>query len=231
MGLPVDGKLKHAQLAARVEDCLGTRKQRTAEQAQKLKTIADVIRIPESSVEAHLAWGTWHFQDIVQKRTGGRNPFDNATAMYRGSPDDAALNAGVLRYHADPAAVAQFAADADPNGKIDVPVLTVHAINDPTAFVELEDTFRRTMEAAGTAGHLVQTFTDFNQHSYFADPIYPTLFEALLAWVDKGEKPAPAAIAARCKAFEAEFGPGCKFLPDYRVAPLEGRVTPRRPPS
>ncbi|WP_304515805.1 phosphoribosylaminoimidazolesuccinocarboxamide synthase, partial [Candidatus Roseilinea sp. NK_OTU-006] len=49
-------------------------------------------------------------------------------------------------------------------------------------------------------------------------------FAALLDWVDTGVKPTPAAIAQRCKAFEPEFGAGCRFLPHYRPAPLESRV-------
>jgi len=88
MGLPKDSKLSRSELAARVDECLGVRKpaaQRSAEQARKLKTVVDVIRIPESSVLAHLNWGTWHFQDIVLNRTGGLNPFDNTRVRYSGS--------------------------------------------------------------------------------------------------------------------------------------------------
>jgi hypothetical protein len=146
---------------------------------------------------------------------------------YRGSDDDAALNAGVARYRADPAAVARFAADADLTGRIGAPVLAAHAIHDPTAFVELEHAFAETMKAGGSADRLVQAFTDDRQHSYLADPVYPALFEALLAWVEKGEKPTPASIAARCRAMEAAFGPGCRFVPGYAVPPLESRVPAR----
>ena len=32
---------------------------------------------------------------------------------------------------------------------------------------------------------------------------YPPLFEALLNWVDKGEKPTPASIATRCRALSS----------------------------
>lgn len=230
MGLPKDGTLTRPQLAARVDECLGVAKpaaQRTPEQARRLKTIADVIRIPESSVLGHINWATWHFQDIVQNRTGGRNPFGNAGVVYSGSPDDAALNGGVERYRADPSAVAAFAQDADPTGRIDVPVLTAHAINDPIAFVELESTFKRTMEAAGSAPRLVQTFTEHKTHSYFADPVYPALFAALLKWVEAGEKPTPAGIAQQCKALEPRYGAPCGFVPDYRVQPLETRVPGR----
>lgn len=230
MGLPAGSTLTRAELARRVDDCLGVRKpaaQRSPEQARRLKTIVDVIRIPEGSVLAHLNWATWHFQDIAQHRTGGRNVFGNEDVRYTGSADDAALNAGVLRYRADPQAVAQFGADTDLTGRIGVLVLTVHGIGDPTAFVELESAFRETMEQAGTAQRLVQVFSDHAAHSYLSDPTYPTLFEALLRWVDAGEKPTPAGIAQRCQALEATFGPGCRLRPDYRSPPLSARVAPR----
>ena len=81
--------------------------------------------------------------------------------------------------------------------RIDVPVLSVHGLNDPTVFVEVDSVFQATMHKAGTAQHLVQTFTDDNQHSYLSDPVYATLVEALLLWVGQGAKPTPARIAAR----------------------------------
>jgi hypothetical protein len=234
MGLPADAALTRAQLAARVDECLGVRlpaAQRTPAQARKLKTIADVIRIPESAVLAHLNWATWHFQDIAQHRSGGGNPFGNDGVHYQGSDDDAALNAGVLRYRADPLAQALFSRDTDLEGRIGVPVLTVHGVRDATAFVELESAFRATMQAGGSASRLVQTFTDDAGHSYLSDPVYPALFDALLHWVEHGDKPTPAGIAARCKALEPAFGAGCRFLPDYQPAPLESRVAPRQPRS
>jgi hypothetical protein len=230
MGLPPDARLTRADLAARVDDCLGVRRpaaQRTPEQAQRLKTVADVVRIPASSVLAHLSWATWHFQDIVQSRTGGLNPFGNEGVRYAGSPDDAALNAGVARYRADPAAVARFADDADLSGRIGVPVLTVHAIHDPTAFVELESAFRETMERGGSAGRLVQAYTDHAEHSYLADAVYPAALDALLGWVEHAEKPTAGSIAQRCAALEAQYGPGCRFVPDYRPKALEDRVPAR----
>ena len=230
MGLPPGDPLTRAELTARADECLGLHKpaaQRTPEQARKLKMILDVIHIPERSVQGHLNWATWGFQDIVQNRTGGLNPFGNVGAYYTGSANDAALNAGVLRYAADPRAVARFGADADLNGRIPVPVLTVHAVFDPTAFVEMESTFRETMQRAGTADHLVQTYTDNHQHGYMADPDYATLFAALLQWATHGDKPTAAGIARHCEAFEAEFGPGCRFVPDYRQSPLAARVAPR----
>jgi hypothetical protein len=229
IGLPAGATLTSAQLKQRVDECLGLDRPaaaRSAEQQGKIATITRVLKIPASSIHGHLAWATFHFQEIVQSRTGGRSPFGNIGAHYAGSADDARLNAAVLRYAADPAAMATFAADTDPDGRIPVPVLTVHAINDPTAFVELESAFRATMQKAGTADHLVQTFTRHAVHSYLADPVYLTLLEALEHWARGGAKPTPQAIAQRCEAL-ATGGEHCLFEPDYVPQPLPTRVTPR----
>jgi len=231
MGLPAEASMSAADLKQRSDECLGLDKpaaQRSPEQARKLKTLVEVIRIPERSVASHLSWATFHFQDVVHKRTGGASPFGNIGAQYRGSADDAALNAGVLRYAADRAAVARFAADADPTGRIPVPVLTVHGIHDATAFVELESVFAQTMASAGRAEGLVQTFSDDRDHSYLSDATYVALLNALQAWVTQGSRPTPADIAVRCQAAQAGFPSPCRFVPDYRPAPLESRVPARQ---
>jgi alpha-beta hydrolase superfamily lysophospholipase len=231
-GLPPDAKLTRAELAARVDECTGVKKkpeERTVLQQRNLKTITDVVRIRERSLLGHLNWGTWHFQDIVFRRLGGRNPFGNEGVRYGGSPDDDALNARVARYRADPDARAAFGADTDPQGRIPVPVLTVHAIDDPIAFVELESYFRETMTRAGTAGHLVQTFTDDHEHSYLSDAQYVAAMRSLIDWVERGEKPSAQSVAARCQALEPSFDPGdgCRFRPQFVPQPLATRVPAR----
>jgi hypothetical protein len=229
-GLPLESKLTRAELATRVDEYTGVRKkpeERSEAQRRNLKTIVDVIRIPERSLIGHLNWGTWHFQDIVFQRLGGRNPFGNDKVRYRGSPDDAALNAKVQRYTADAQAFAAFGDDTDPQGHFVVPALTVHAIEDPIAFVELESTFRDTVARAGHGDRLVQTFTADSEHSYLSDVQYLAAIDALLAWARRGEKPTPASVADRCKALEATAGAGCRFQPAYRPAPLAERVPAR----
>jgi pimeloyl-ACP methyl ester carboxylesterase len=229
IGLPVDSKLVNADVAKRVDECLGTAKpaaQRTPEQAAKLKTIATVLKIPESSVAGHIKYATYTFRDITAKN-GGVSPFGNAGVRHVGSPDDAALNAGVPRFKADPAAVARFAADTDNRGRFAVPVLTAHGIGDATVFVEGGDTLRQRMVAAGNGDRLVQTYVDSSEHSYRGDAMYPPLFEALLNWVDKGQKPSPAGVAERCRQLRAAQPAECRFLPDYVAKPLASRILPR----
>ena len=167
---------------------------------------------------------------MVSRRTGGASPFGNTGAVYSGSADDAALNAGVLRYRADAQAVQRFAADTDPTGRIPVPVLSTKWISDPTAFVELDAYFKGVMDSGGSGARLVQTFTREGTHSYISDPTYPTLLAALLRWVDTGSKPTAAEIAQQCPGQEAQFGAGCSFVPDYVPAALDTRVVPRDRP-
>jgi len=231
-GLPPDRKLTRAELAERVDACTGVNRkpaERSALQQASLDTITRVVRISERSLQGHLAWGTWHFQDIVFKRLGGRNPFGNVGVRYIGSADDDALNATVARYAADPSARADFAADADLGGRIGVPVLTMHAVDDPTAFVELESFFRTRMQQGGSAERLVQITTADHEHSYLSDAQYVSAMAALMAWIERGDKPAPQGIAASCAKVDVRFDPskGCRFLPDYVPAPLGERVPPR----
>lgn len=233
IGLPADAAMTQADLSARLNECLALNKpaaERTPEQQRKVQTIVDVIRIPANSIQGHMNWATFHFRDVVQHRTGGASPFGNRGVLYRGSPDDAALNAAVLRYRADPAAVTRFAQDTDLTGRIPVPMLTVKGVDDPTAFVELDAAFKATMAQGGSAARLVQTFTQHNTHSYLSDPTYPTLLAALLRWVDTGDKPTPEGIARQCAGMETPFGKGCAFLPGYVPAPLASRVAERERP-
>ena len=229
IGLPADSKLTSAEVAKRADECLAASKpaaQRTLAQTQKLKTIVDVLKIPESSVIGHLNWSTFTLRDLVSKN-GGVSPFGNDGVQYKGSADDAALNATVPRFKANTQAAARFAADVDHRGRFAVPVLSGHGIGDATVFVEGNDTLRQRMVAAGNGERLVQTFVDSSEHSYWGDAYYPPLFEALLNWVEKGQKPTPAGIANRCLQLRAAQPADCRFLPDYEPKPLASRVLPR----
>jgi pimeloyl-ACP methyl ester carboxylesterase len=228
LGLPADAKMTNADLVARADECLGLRKpaaQRTSEQAQRIKTLVDVVKTPENSLLSHLNWGTFTLRDVVQKSGGA--PFGNERVRYTGSADDAALNAAVPRFKPDPQAQARFVADVDHAGRFAVPVLTTHGVTDSTVFVEGHDTLRQRMQAAGNGHRLVQTFVDSREHSYLGDAIYPPLFESLLRWVEQGEKPTPAGIAQRCRDMKPAQVSECRFLPEFTPRPLATRIPPR----
>ncbi|MGA0545124.1 hypothetical protein ACO2Q1_07600 [Brevundimonas sp. VNH65] len=218
-GLPAGARMTRAELTSRVSECTGLDKpaaRRTPQQASNLKNILAVVGIEEGALVAHLAWGTNLFQDMVQERLGGRNPFDNSRTVYSGSDDDAALNAGVERFSADPAAVAQLAYDADLSGLIVLPTVTIHGIDDPTAFVAMSAAYRETVARAGRSDLLVQTFTREAEHSKLSTPQYAALLAALEGWIDTGERPDGAGVAALCEARAAAYGEPCRFDVDFR---------------
>jgi hypothetical protein len=230
MGLPANSSLTLAELTARVNECTGVQlpaAQRTSRQQQALADILGVIRIREDYLVRHMEQATWLLRDLTLRLLDGRNPFDNLGVVYGGSANDTALNAGVQRYAADAGAVEALAHDSAPQGKVAMPVMTLHAIGDPTAFVELESAYRDVMQLGGSGDRLVQVYTSARNHNYLSDPEYPAMFTALLDWIDRDDKPTPQKVARLCLEGEARFGKGCHVQPDFQPAPLDTRVAAR----
>ena len=233
-GLPVGSTLKNKDLDERLNACTGLDKsaaERTPQQARNLKNILAVIRIPEQTLDSHLSWATFTFADIVNLRLGGKNPFSNVGVKYVGSDDDTALNRDVPRFAADPEGVQRLSDDSDLTGKLTVPTLTMHAINDPTAFVELEHAFRHTVVKAGASHLLVQAFTDEHEHSKLATPQYAALLRAMTTWIEQGAKPSPALLDTVCTLAVATYGEACHFDIDYYPPALSTRSYARQKPG
>ncbi|MFH0521816.1 hypothetical protein ACHBTE_32135 [Streptomyces sp. M41] len=229
-GLRAGSTMTGAGLRARLQECTGhasAPEERTALQQRNLDDILAVTKIPERTLESHLRFATFTFRDVVHDRLGGRNPFGNQGVRYSGSHDDAALNAGVERFSPDPTAVRDLSYDSDLTGKVSIPVLTLHAIDDPTAFVEHEAAYRAALRGAGRDGRLVQTFTREHEHSELSDAEYASSVAALDRWVRTGARPTARAVAASCAAFDRTYGTGCFYDPAFRPAPYASRVEPR----
>lgn len=213
-GLPAGARMTRAELRRRIVACTGlgeSMRDRTADQSRRLRDILAVTGIREDELVAHMNWATFLFQDLVQLRLGGRNPFDNSRTVYSGASDDAALNAGVERFAADPAAVARLAYDADLSGLIVAPTVTLHALHDPTVSFSAEAAYRQTVARAGRSQLLVQAATDEDQHSKLQDGGYLTALRALEGWLDTGVRPDPATFQTRCLAENA--ADSCRFVP------------------
>ncbi|MHC3472586.1 DUF6351 family protein [Streptomyces sp. 7R007] len=229
-GLPADSPLTPNQVHARLQECTGidsAPKDRTPQQQLHLNDILAVTRIPERSLDAHLQYATFLFQDVVTKRLKGRNPFSNRGVRYNGSHDDKALNAGVARFSADPTARRDLSYDSDLTGQVTLPVLTLHGIDDPQVFVEHEAAYRATLRGAGRDGNLVQTFTRETDHRALSNAEYANSIAALDTWVNSGRKPTPGSIARSCGAFGRIYGAGCFYAPEFRPSPYANRVRPR----
>lgn len=220
-GLPPESDMTRAELRRRIVACTGwglSQRDRTADQSRRLRDILAVTGIVEAELIDHMNWATFLFQDLVHRRLGGRNPFDNSMTVYSGSSDDAALNAGVSRFRADPEAVARLAYDADLSGLIVAPTVTLHALHDPTVSFEAERIYAGTVARAGRSGLLLQAATDEDQHSKLEDKGYLTALAVLEDWMESGARPDPAGLSDRCAALR---GPGrCRFV-DPAAAPAE----------
>jgi hypothetical protein len=230
MGLRAGSTMSGAGLRARLQECTGIEsppEQRTASQQQNLKDILGVTRLPERTLTSHLNFATFTFRDIVHNRLGGRNPFSNQGVWYYGSHNDFELNRGVERFAADPTAERDLSYDSDLTGEVKVPVLTMHAIEDPTAFVEHEAAYRASVWGAGYGKNLVQTFTREKDHSSLSNSGYASALSALVTWVRTGHKPNAWSVATSCPEFDKKYGTGCFFNPWYFPLPYEFKVYPR----
>jgi len=213
-GLPAGARMSRDELRKRIDDCTGLEsppKNRTPQQAANLRDILAVTGVAEKQLASHLAWGTFHFQDMVQLRLGGRNPFDNSKTVYRGSHDDVALNAGIERFSADPQALAALAYDADLSGLIVLPTLNVHAQHDPVVSVQALAAYADTVQAAGRGALLAQAVTDENDHSRMRDATYLTALHALEKWLQGGARPDAASMQSACLAAQ-QSPPDCRFI-------------------
>lgn len=83
----------------------------------------------------------------------GGQPFDNRYRIYMGSLNDAALNAGVARFPADPAALAEIERAYQTTGRLAVPQVMLHTVGDPVVPYWHEQLYRLKVAAAG-AGRL-----------------------------------------------------------------------------
>lgn len=229
-GLRPTSTLTTAGMRARLQECTGyasAPQERTPLQQRNLDDILTVTHIPERTLESHLRFSVFTFRDIVHNRLGDRNPFNNEGVRYAGSHDDKALNASVERFSADPDAERDLSYDSDLTGRISIPVLTMHAIDDPTAFVEHEAAYRASLEGAHREKNLVQTFTRESEHSELSDSEYANSFAALAAWVRTGKKPTPHSVASSCASFDHAYGTGCFYDSGFRPLPYASRVRPR----
>jgi pimeloyl-ACP methyl ester carboxylesterase len=92
-------------------------------------TPGDSATIAEG-IKAEL-WYSVNATNDATEKLGGQ-PLDNHARVYSGSLDDTALNAGVQRFSANPAALAEIQAYYQTSGRPLVPLVTVHTIKDQT---------------------------------------------------------------------------------------------------
>jgi len=114
----------------------------------------------------------------ARARLGGQ-PFDNATRVYTGSANDAALNAGVQRHSADPAALAALAR-FQTSGNLQVPLTTLHTTGDEIVPFSQSQLYGDKVSRGGTPALLTQNTIDRHGHCAFQGLEVLSAFTALL---------------------------------------------------
>lgn len=113
----------------------------------------------------------------AQLRLGG-NPYDNSARVYTGSSDDAALNAGVERFTADPAALSALSRFGT-LGALTVPLVNLHTTGDPIVPFSQSLQYADKVEDAGTSAWLTQIDIVRHGHCTFELPELLSAFETL----------------------------------------------------
>ena len=91
------------------------------------------------------------FSDILNGRLDGPS-FIDKSVRYTGTADDQALSRSVARLKAHPAAARHLRYDSELTGRILLLTETLHARNDRTAFVRLEDRYLAVVGGGGQRG-------------------------------------------------------------------------------
>jgi pimeloyl-ACP methyl ester carboxylesterase len=168
-----------AQVTAAIEDDPAAAGDLIAVTGASVENAGDPASIAETAVA--VLWYSVYATEDAQARLGGQ-PYDNSVRLYAGSADDEALNAGVARHAADPAA-RQAIADFDTSGDLDVPVVTLHTTEDPIVPFLHEALYAAKVSAAGASDLLEQRTANRFGHCVF-DPIEVQLaFAALVELV------------------------------------------------
>jgi pimeloyl-ACP methyl ester carboxylesterase len=124
---------------------------------------ADLRSLVESAVG--LLWYNVFGTADAQARLGGQ-PFDNSTRVYSGSSDDAALNAGVRRFTAEPAALAGLQR-FQTSGALQVPIVNLHTTGDPVVPFAQSHLYQAKVQSAGKGSLFTQIDVDRYGHCTF----------------------------------------------------------------
>lgn len=129
----------------------------------------------------------------LERRAGG-NPFATGNDLYLGTGDDAALNAGVRRYAADPAAARWLEHHYTPTGRLTRPLLELHTLHDPLVHADVGAAYALLAQHQGAAAEFVQQYVPVAGHCTYAPADVARAFDELLEWVHHDRRPAPGPL-------------------------------------
>jgi hypothetical protein len=126
------------------------------------------------------------------------------------TPDEQALNDGVVRVTADPSARARGLRNVPQvSGDIGIPVLTLHNLGDLFVPFLNEVVYAQRVEAQGKSDLLVQRAIRGVLHCDFTSAEFGGAFLDLMSWVETGVKPAGDDVIDPAEVANPNFG--CNF--------------------
>jgi len=129
----------------------------------------------------------------LQRRAHGL-PVGNADTIYVGSGDDIALNAGVKRYRANPAAAQYLARWYTPSGNLTRPLLALHDSGDPLVPANSANEYALAATRTGHGANFVQQYVAREGHCVFTPAEIGKAFDAMVTWSEGGERPAAGLV-------------------------------------
>ena len=175
----------------------------------------------------NVAYAVFVMSDLVRApdKLGNRNPFTTVGVDYSSDP---AIDAGIARISADPAAAAAFRAFSDFSGAVgDAKILSMHTSRDQLVIPPNQEFIRNVVPADQLTSAIVDE--DTPTHCGFTDAEGLAGWEALRAWKDGAPQPDVAALQQACSTLAASGaakGP-CRFDPGAQIAPFDSLVRPR----
>jgi pimeloyl-ACP methyl ester carboxylesterase len=126
----------------------------------------------------------------LEQRAGG-NPFNNTNTIYDVGPESAAVNRGVRRYHANPAARRYLLKYYTPSGELRRPVLAVHTLNDPLVPIWATNDYGTLVREKGRGYWFVQRWVPAYGHCAISARQTQGAFQSLLHWMETGDRAEP----------------------------------------
>jgi len=155
---------------------------------QKAEIIRRYARRKPEDIAYYVAYQTYQLHEI-QERSGGM-PFDNTTTVYQIDGDDfAAVNAGVKRFSADPAARDYVRRWYTPTGRLTRPLFIMSPVYDPIVLPTQAYPYVTRVKDAGFEKNLVFQYYNHEGHGSMTPDEIKAAFDALQAWVKTGAKP------------------------------------------
>lgn len=134
-------------------------------------------------------------RDLEQKI--GASVLDNHNVIYAGGADDDALNDGVKRYSASPAALAYLKTWYSPTGVLVKPTLAVHTTYDPIIPADSTVLYADAVQRAASSDNFVQQYVKHEGHCNISAAETVDAVAELIRWKRTGVRPTAGVARGR----------------------------------